>query len=273
MAARAQQRARGPKRPSIFGMAIGASLLFHLSAVTLFDVVIYFPRERIAFYDFQIVEEAAVSGLAPVPVASPDLLSLAKKNLFGDPLPDIDLPTLEFAELSRIQTRQEGLRSRSLYGEIMREDSPDSWARFGKTLQRLGKSVTGISLSLSHRETPGLRLDEDLDEPVARPAEGFEASIQWNAGPKDRALLFAPPIQALWHVSPLSLQGPIELVLQLSPDGRVINVWSPNVDESGLTDEVQLAVLQYRFDPLPVGTVDAGVSTATLRIRPARETP
>ena len=59
--------------------------------------------------------------------------------------------------------------------------------------------------------------------PKLRPAEGFEAIIVWSGEPKDRALLFAPPVDALWDAEAGDLDRPIEVVLQVDALGNVVN--------------------------------------------------
>ncbi|MCK5862029.1 MAG: hypothetical protein KAH38_06070, partial [Candidatus Hydrogenedentes bacterium] len=82
------------------------------------------------------------------------------------------------------------------------------------------------------------------------PAEGFEAYIEWSGPPKDRELLFAPPIKALWKITPAKLTRTLEIVFKVAPSGRVTNVWSPMVEDSELVDDVQLTLLDYRFAPI-----------------------
>jgi hypothetical protein len=81
-------------------------------------------------------------------------------------------------------------------------------------------------------------------------------------------LLFSPPIDALWDAEGTELTQPIEVVLQVNALGRVVNVFSPSVDNRDLVDAVQMTALRYRFEPLALE--DGHEQTATLRIQRER---
>lgn len=258
-----------------FYLALGASTALHLSMVTVFSIVIHFPRNDIQYREFAIIP-VRVHG-APVaeagagdetPAGAPEQLALRG----GGASPPIDLPTLEFAELERLRVRQESLQAWSRFDDLFEPREADSWARFSR-------SLSGLSRTLSDLRRPGETGNIGRDTlaigarqeriPTHRPAEGFEAHILWAGEPADRDLLFAPPVEALWSVDPATLVRPIEVVLQVNALGKVVNVFSPNVDNRDLIDEVQLTVLQYRFEPLALE--EGAMQTATLRIQRARE--
>lgn len=239
---------RGRRRNKVLAAALLGSALLHLSAITVFRIVIYFPREYVEYVDFEIVQ-AAPSVAATTDDTLPPLPSGFDAPSDGF-LPPIDLPTLEFAELQRLRVRQEGLVSEALREDIFGEEGGDSWRRFGESLGRVRRTLTGLSLSGVGAPPldDGLGPEEAL--PTLRPAEGFEAYIEWDTPPADRQLLFAPPIRALWEIDTAQVKLPISLVIEVNPLGRVVNVWSPAVDPTGVLDEVQLGVLKYRFEPL-----------------------
>jgi len=258
-----------------FYVACAISAVFHLSMVTVFSIVIYFPRQDIVFRDFSIVPVQVPEPRTP----DPGGLVVEAGGLPGDQLalrgpagggtfPDIQLPTLEFAELARLRVRQESIESLSRYDDLFQEPERDSWSRFSRSLSGLTRSFS--DLRLSGDESPGGLALGHVGAPRAthRPAEGFEAIILWAAGPKDRELLFAPPVDALWNAEPEEVDRPIEVVMQVNALGRVVNVFSPNLDARELVDAVQLAALQYRFEPLALE--DGGMQTATLRIQRER---
>lgn len=274
---------RGRRHNRVLVVALTVSALLHLSAVTVFRVVIYFPREDIEYVQFSIVraapEPAIESGAGPGGAWRPPHLAAGLDHgrlAMRAPLPDVELPTLEFAELQRLRVRQEGMLSDEMRREIFHEEEGDSWRRFGQHLDRVRRSLTGLSLSggaEGYPETslavPAAGLEPEL--PAARPADGYEAFLEWNTEPADRQLLFAPPIQALWDASPATLRLPLAIVIEVSAMGRVVNVWSPAVDEDGLVDAVQLGVLKYKFEPLDDAA--APNQLGTLRIDKARAGP
>ncbi|MBL7645684.1 MAG: hypothetical protein JNK74_05770 [Candidatus Hydrogenedentes bacterium] len=262
---------RKPEAGRGFAVALLVSAIFHLSMVTVFRIVTYIPREDIRFTEFTIVSvtpEAepwpVVDVLAPVGGAGPQL---ALRGLAGADS-GVQLPTIEFAELDRLRVREESDPEPIRPEPLFREPSDDSWARFSRGLSNMSRSITQLRLSgapgvvepspLPMEETPAPR-------PASRPAEGFEAYVVWAGAPTDRKLLFAPPIEALWDIDPAEFTQPIEMVLQVNPLGRVVNVFSPNLDARELVDAVQLSALQYRFEPLEVG--DGANQTATLRVQ------
>lgn len=271
------------RRPDHRGLyiALGISAALHLSMVTVFSIVIHFPRQDIQFRDFQIVpvavygagaDRAEAEGTeAPGGPASGEQLAL--RGIGGGAVGDIQLPTLEFAELERLRVRQEGVQALSRYEDLFREPEQDSWARFSRSLSGLTRSLSDLRLSgggEEDEEDAPLSLNHRLDVsgPAHRPAEGFEAYIIWSGEPRDRQLLFAPPVEALWNTDPADFPRPIEVVLQVNALGRVVNVFSPNVDARELVDAVQLTALKYRFEPLALD--DGAMQTATLRIRRER---
>jgi len=142
-------------------------------------------------------------------------------------LPSIDIPRLQFAELARLELRGQSLRIRSGYNAD-EEDAPrDSWAWFGRELGELRDSLRRLPQGLG-----GRRNLDDGRVPVSTPHPGFEAYIEWMAGPSDRTLLFSPPIEALMGASVSAQTQPITLVFKVNPQGRVIEVVDP-VDDPG----------------------------------------
>ncbi len=267
-------RKREDKRS--FYIACGISAALHLSMVTIFSIVIYFPRHDISYREFSIMPvsapvdttpETGVASTEPTPEASP-LGQLALRDPSGgSPFSGIQLPTIEFAELERLRVRQESLHSLARYDDLFEKPEQDSWSRFSRSLSGLTRSLNDLRLSGDeHTITGGLALGQaSAPLPKHRPAEGFEAVIVWAGEPKDRALLFSPPVEALWTADASALIQPIEVVMQVNALGRVVNVSSPNLDARELVDAVQMTALQYRFEPLALE--DGGTQFATLRIQ------
>jgi hypothetical protein len=264
-----------PPRSRLFSGAFLFSLALHLSMVTLFNVVIYFPRQDIEYYRFQIVQAR------PPQVAIPRVPEALRAPTLDDPLgafpdfearpalvdrlPEVQLPTLEFAELDRLRVRQRTLDDSAFSDPAAR----DAWPPLGDGLRRIRESITDIVIP----DAPGpLTTTSAAPSRLShRPADGFEAEIEWGGEPRSRQLLYAPPVRALLDVDPAGVQRPFEVVFRVNPAGRVVNVWSPFLDETGLLDEVQMTVLQYRFEPLV--SEGAPEQTGTLRIRAAGSAP
>lgn len=231
------------------------SLVFHLSMVTVFRIVVYFPREELAYREFHIVQAPPSAPSVQTPSETPGRLVLAG-------LPEIQLPTLEFAELARLRERQESLDASTRYDALIAEEEPqDSWKQFITGMQDLPKTLSRLSLSGSEEVAPPAPAAEEV---AFSPATGFAGTVEWGAAPKDRQLLFAAPIQALWEAGPDAFKRPMELVIEVNPAGRVVSVWNPAAEEDALADRVQAAMLKYRF-ALRDGTDN---QLATVRIRP-----
>ena len=271
-------------RNRLFLVALSVSALFHLSMVTLFSIVFEFPVQRIDYYSFSILSEgpafSSEASAAPEEriTSLPSLQNPLRNTEFeglglGEPsggwssgLPAIELPRIEFAEMEMLEVREEGLTIRSRLADFLDAPLSEPWSRLSRGLERLGDALT----------SPGLfdEADEEiLERPapklVARPAEGFEAYVEWMSEPRDRELLFSPPIEALFRLRPEDLTEPITLVFRVNPQGEVIEVLTPLPDEAGIVVSAARALTTYRFAPLDAtGSRD---QHGTLLITSARE--
>lgn len=230
--------------------AAGISLLFHLSMITFFEIGVVYPRDDIRFYQVQIIS-APESTAAPAEASSQgEALSLGRADSY-DLLPRVALPVVEFAEMERLRVRYDTAAPMADLGGLSEQPVyTDSWARFSSELQRMSRSLRDIAFS------DGEPLEVALPDPEAkrlyfRPASGFEAYIEWTGPPEDRKLLFSPPLKALWEISTPLRERHLEFVFQVDPSGRVVNVWSAEVEDADLVDDIQMTLLQYRFSPLP----------------------
>ena len=100
-----------PRGDRVFLAALIVSLLFHLSMVTLFRIVIYFPRVDIEFVDVSIVEdkpapEPALTEQLTLPDPGEALDRLTDASLEAESLPrfpPLELPSLRFSELDLLR--------------------------------------------------------------------------------------------------------------------------------------------------------------------------
>lgn len=248
-----------------FRWALLASLLLHISALTIFKIVIYFPRQDIVYADFAVVAEGGPTSPAENTVASTN----PQLRLRGPDLdralgtaPPVELTTLEFGELSRLQLRQEALADERLY-ESIAGGGVDSWKRFGAGLREITEALD--SLGESRSEVPSLAPPPEAISLSL--SEDFEARLTWQAPPFDRPAIFVPPLEALWSLAPAAFSS-ILLVLEVDASGRVVNVYSQSEADRSLLDALQAAALKLRFERI----AESGLLTrqpATLRIAPA----
>ncbi len=245
-------------RDRVFARALFISALVHLSAVTLFRIVIYFPRHDIEYYRVSIVESApsrrlsvperAIDGAVQgIPFDTPDLgqtLALNDPLMSFDPLPEIELPTLQFEELSLLRLRQEALEVRSRY------DDRFAARGGGLSLSRLSTGIDTVSDTLSRLTFGGAVGGEDRPRPISRPAPGFEAYVEWLSEPKDREVFEVQPIPELRGRSADAVPEPITLAFRVDRDGRVTHVLSPIGGSLAIGEAAADALRGYRFEPL-----------------------
>ena len=288
------KRATVRNRP--FTIALTVSAVFHLSMVSVFSIVIWFPRHDVEYYAVDIVRETPMRRPAdPLTTASPsrgklrlsspgelldgsagsgfatesmddigEELSLTAPDDVWAALPDIELAHLEFAALERISTREQSLRIRSQYTDLFERKEQDSWAKFSGQLRGLGDALTRWSSSETAPAAPVSPVRASSQTP------GFGVYIEWMSEPKDRALLFSPPIQALWGADPGRFDQPVALVFAVNPQGKVTEVLQvPLEDEDGVVASVGAALLKYVFEPLQGG--EPALQRGTLLVRAERD--
>lgn len=238
----------------VLTMALVLSFLFHLSMVTLFRIVVYFPRPELAYYDLSIVESRGVSTFADTsghaleaPSAEDALERLEAGSVQNDrwaSLPPVTLPQLNFSELDLIRLNRTSLDSRSRYTNRFENESDDLWSRFGQKLSTVGELLTGS-------DTPSSQLvDEPIRMFVGHPAPGFEAYLEWMSAPYDRQLLVMAKVEALWGADAQALEAPLVLVLRVNQQGRVTFVQMPLEDEAGLLESSAASMFKLLFEPL-----------------------
>ncbi len=261
---------RGTRRNRVFLLALGLSALLHLSTFTLFNVVIYFPREDIAYADFEIVEVAAEPS-AQQPASTgrslapgERVLRLGQRNAGALASPRIELPTLQFAELRRLRLQEEQLTGgEDLLDRVLARAPDDSWSRLGAGLRRITESLPTLRL-----DGPGETASNAAREPIRlRPAPDFTGEVTWNTPPYERALLFSPPMEALYDVEPAAF-SPLAIVFEVNQDGRVVSVYAGQIERAAVLDSVQSTLLRYRFEPAPNATLPR--QRGTLRIEAGR---
>ena len=242
------------KSPAL-AVALGFSLLMHLSMVTLFQIVIFFPKEDIEYFRFAIVDarentlpthegrEQLTLGGPGDPLAFAESLSGEGGNrMLSATLPPVMLPTLRFAELELLRVGVKGLQVRSKYEELFQEGPRDAWGKLGQKLNLVAHALARVT---------GAAFSSPTQRPmsVGRPAPGFEAYLEWMDEPRDRQPTSVSKIEALWGHDPADLRDPITLVFKVNRDGHVVYVLPKTAeDERGIVDGAALALLKYRFE-------------------------
>ena len=126
-----------------FMTALAISTLFHLSMVSVFSIMIWFPRRDIEYFNLKLVRQPTASSpnsravqrdvlRVPSPdnlfeAAEDEMLNEGAEDRSWSSLPPIELPRLEFAALDRLRTREESLRVRSQFTDLFDSEPSDSW--------------------------------------------------------------------------------------------------------------------------------------------------
>ncbi len=262
-----------PWNPIFIG-ALVFSILFHLSMVTVFNIVIEFPRHDIDYFIFAIVDprvqQASRFALrerleVPSPDGALDRIA-AESSLLGStgrrsPLPPVNLPRLQFAEMDLLRAGAKGLEIRSKYRELFDQRPTDLWARFGRRLNSISDVFTRVARGMPPPPEPSLLA-------IGAPAPGFEAYLEWMDEPRDRLPVSIGKVDALWGRRPSDLTEPMTLIFKVNREGRVVYVLPKTPeDEEGIVESAARALLKYRFPP--IGDDGPPAQHGTLIIRAA----
>ena len=284
--------------------ALGLAVGFHLMMITVFSIVIRFPKQTEVYLPVDIVHLAATDVVPGLPatqtasstghdlqVASPDqLLSMANLPLLnagetkaapplfdghGEPgrnglLPRIELPKLQLTGEKLKRTGEERLQIRPEFGYLLEpKPAPDSFAVFTEELQGFGRAVGRITLKTLFGDDEPPRDPLEVKESIPLTTHGgVVLTVRWSGEPKDRTVVFAPPIQALWDLDPSQLRIPIRISIKVASDGKVIEVHAPVNDEAGIAEGVGEGLRHYRFTPLTRELVSNQYGTVTVAPEP-----
>ena len=249
-------KSHAPWNP-IFTGALVFSILFHLSMVTVFNIVIQFPRRDIDYFIFAIVDPrvqrtcgSALQERLEFPSREDALDRIAGESgrLDSSGLrslrPPVKLPRLQFAEMDLLRAGAKDLQIRSKYRELFDDRPTDVWARFGRRLSSIGDALTRVALGAP---PPA----ERSPLAVGAPAPGFEAYLEWMGEPRDRLPVSIGKVDALWGRRPSDLAEPMIFIFKVNREGRVVYVLPKTPeDEAGIVESAARALLKYRFPPI-----------------------
>lgn len=258
-------------RDRVLLTALGVSFLVHLSMVTVFRIVITFPRQEIEYYDLSLVEaaerpsvSAPLTGTLEAPSASDALSRLEGDGAASDDgdwpaLPSVALPRLSFSELDLVRLSRTSLDTRSRYDGLFEEEPDDLWAQFGRRLSSVGELLrSGRRESLDGEAGPKRLF-------AGHPAPGFDTYIEWMTPPYDRQMLVMQKIDALWGKGPEALHEPLVMVVRVNAAGRVTFVQMPLEDPGGVLNSAAGSMFQNLFEPLE--NPDGGEQHATVIVQ------
>ncbi len=232
-------------RTSAFNIALAVSVLFHLSMVSVFSIVILLPKPETRQFTIGLVQPPTPDSDQPMPTDRyPNLLALADES-DTDLLPPVELPRLA-SSLPVLRSPEESLKIRSQFSELFetREaDTPDSWARFTSELRGIGPALSQWAWPRTVQTTPNrVRLE--------CPAPGIALFVEWMSDPRDRRALFVPPIASLWRLEPARPTAPISIIFSVNEKGKVENVQTSIEDATGVVSELQTVLPRFQFEPI-----------------------
>lgn len=261
--------------------ALGVSAAVHLSAITLFSVGVWFRVQPVEYYEFDLVRTPTPEAPLEAPeLEAPYPEAMQRAGLPGPPrltipretelaLPEVELPTLGFANLERLRLRETSIELGARHPGFRRREE-DSWSLFGREVARLREAAAGSIAALGGRE----KSDETPASPLQIRVPGGAAamSFEWWSEPYDRQILFSPPIEELMLLDPGDLRRSLEFTLRVGPDGRVREVLAgPAGDRESLALALLRGIRKYRFAPMP--QEDAPDQRGTLVVAPAGAAP
>lgn len=233
----------------LFGKAIAVSLVFHLSAITLFSIVIYFPRQGVQYFRLSFVEEPPA--LSAAPAAEPAIVAALTGPRNAPATAGLDLPKLSFDPQEPLGIGKLSLGGKSFFA-VEPESTPDSWARFGTGIQRVRASLLSLT---------GVDTTSEASITTLELGAGLRATADWGAAtPRD--LLYAPPTL----LTAPGTASSAEFLITVDAVGAVISAIKVSPGQDAFGDNTALLLERCRFDASSRG---AGISTATVRVSPA----
>lgn len=243
----------------LFTKTLLVSLLIHVSAITLFSVVIYFPKGSVRYLRVALREDASAR-VTVASAAGEDNPLLKRMTAPRATLPEAPSLGLDPAVGP---TATERLRVGRSYFEPAPAPAEDTWMQFGKGIQQVRTLLGGGT---------GARLR--LEAPESAPADAgpmielggdLEATLDWN-GDAPRELVVQPT--ALF-VNPRP-ERPAEYLLSVSPAGALTNVLNTSPAPTPFEREFAEYLKQCRFEAAPGKLRE---TTVTLTVRRGGETP
>ncbi len=245
-------------RRLLYAFLVSAAV--HLSAVTVFKIVIYFQVPEISFYEFRFVQPPQVG-----PTATPQEREFAAR---WERLPKIEAPLLRDTG-GQLTLARKDLESPTPYDAIYGEpERPLDTPRFSELMTQPSLELDRLRLGGSN-----LTLGPSIsgNEQTMEPAGGFTGTLTWPQRDTARALLFGPPLQTLLSLDTQLLDQGVLFELSVDGAGRVTRVWTNMLQEGEDLEGVTAQLMQYRFEPEsnPLGLDE----TVVLLIREKEATP
>ncbi|GMW00465.1 MAG: hypothetical protein AMXMBFR84_16020 [Candidatus Hydrogenedentota bacterium] len=246
----------------VFYAALGFSLLFHFSMVTVFSIEVWLPVQRAEYFDFEIVPVPEISvktdvlaeqdAIVQVPELNTNLsLSTPESAITGDvelaaTLPTIQLPSLQSSDLN-ITIDPLGLSPDYTNSDTRRRDS---WELVITELAEVGDVLKRMTPWDSQEITS---VPQPVRIPPLQSSDEATVRIEWMTDPLERKVLFAPTIDVAGLGNSALLSDSISLVFRADSGGRVTEVLTPVQEDSAVQVSAGQALLEFRFEPIGSG--------------------
>ena len=250
------------------------ALLLHLSAVTLFKIVVYIPRSDLQYLDIRVVQADTDKTTSSILTSRLKL----SKNL-GDDNKDnefdindlkqtsgFELPKIEFEELEKLKLRR-SLVEEEVSPQPLSVEYRDSWAQFGAGINRIRESITALSPFAPSTELQNKESEENTSAPLMKQSigDGTEIIFRWITPPYNRTILFFPGLLEMSKKSMVEDEKNYDFMLTVLPDGTVSRVIDLNIIEDEVSRYIEGEIGKIRFEPL-INT-DSGEQQVTIRYR------
>ena len=250
------------------------SLILHLSAVTIFKIVVYVPRPDFQYLDIRVVQADLQEN---VPPTGESRLRLSKDVESDENESDFDintlkqsggfeLPQIEFEELEKLKLRRT-LVEEDITTKPLVEEYKDSWAQFGVGINKIRESLIALNPF-----SPGTELEEKEPSqsstsvsPLMKQklGSGIEVVYRWITPPYNRTLLFVPGLLEISREDLSAEEKDYDFMLTVLPDGTVSRVVDLNIIEDEISKYMKEEVGKIRFEPLISG--ESGEQQVTIR--------
>ncbi len=247
------------------------ALLLHLSAVTLFKIVVYIPRSDLQYLDIRVVQADIDESYRPTLISRLRL----SENLGSDDVLNInelkqsssfELPKIEFEELEKLRLRRTLVEEETIPTPLS-EEYKDSWAQFGAGINRIRESISALSPFAPATGIKEKQSNDNSGAPLIKQniGNGIEIIFRWINPPYDRTVLFFPGLLEMSRKSMVDEDKDYDFMLTVLSDGTVTRVIDLNIIEDEISKYIEEEMSKIRFEPLI--NPDIGEQQVTIRYR------
>ncbi len=254
-----------------FFVIILFSLLLHLSAVTIFKIVVYVPRSDLQYIDMKVVQVES-----PMILASSQLRISGESQDFGwggskDLVSGIDnkieLPQLEFEEMEKLRLRSTLIEEIETEKPLIQEFR-DSWAQFGVGVSKIRESLSALSPFSEESKYSNIKRSESASILRHNIGNNIEITYRCLAPPYQRKILFAPLSLDITGKLDRAAPQSFEFLLEVNSDGNVVRVADLSIEGGENISDIKELVEKIKFEPiLEVSLENRETQQITLRFK------